>query len=101
MSTRHFRSSLAQVREAAFSHLQPTENVIRRGDVVMLELTRRVLARYNFNIVRTVVAGEATTELLELQGIVRECPLTRRRGDQAGGAPRRGRPERPCRASGL
>lgn len=52
-------------------HPLPTENVIHRGDAVMLELTG-VRARYNSNIVRTVVTGEATAELRELQVIVKE-----------------------------
>lgn len=53
-------------------HPLPTENVIVEGDPVMLELTG-VKARYNSNIVRTVVAGSASAELKELRAIVKEA----------------------------
>lgn len=52
-------------------HPLPTENLVREGDPVMLELTG-VRARYNSNIVRTVVCGAASPELRQLHAVVKE-----------------------------
>ncbi|CAN3129607.1 M24 family metallopeptidase [Mycobacterium sp. smrl_JER01] len=53
-------------------HGVPTDNVIGADDPVMLEFAG-VKARYNCNIVRTVVAGRASAELHDLYRIVTEA----------------------------
>lgn len=52
-------------------HALPTDRRLEPGDPVMVELTG-VSARYNANIVRTLVVGEADNRLRSLNGIVRE-----------------------------
>lgn len=53
-------------------HALPTERRLEPGDPVMVELTG-VSARYNANIVRTLVLGVADDRLRKLDGIVREA----------------------------
>lgn len=53
-------------------HGVPTDNVINADDPVMVEFAG-VKARYNCNIVRTVVAGTASSELRDLYRIVTDA----------------------------
>ncbi|WP_298590604.1 Xaa-Pro peptidase family protein [uncultured Kocuria sp.] len=53
-------------------HGVPTERVVEKGDPVMLEITGSH-GRYNSNIVRTVVAGEASPMLKELWKIANDA----------------------------
>lgn len=55
-------------------HAIPTDRIIQENDPIMVELTG-VSARYNSNIVRTLVAGQASSELSVLHGIVEEAFL--------------------------
>jgi Xaa-Pro aminopeptidase len=52
-------------------HAVPTARRVEAGDPVMVELTGS-MKRYNSNIVRTIVAGKASTGLKELWQIVTE-----------------------------
>jgi Xaa-Pro aminopeptidase len=56
-------------------HAVPSNRVIEPGDPVMFEITG-VSARYNSNIVRTLVAGEASPLLKQLWKIVTESFFT-------------------------
>ncbi len=53
-------------------HAVPTDRKVERGDPVMVELTGSC-KRYNSNIVRTVVAGKASTALRELWEIANDA----------------------------
>lgn len=53
-------------------HGLPTERVVEEGDPVMFEITGSY-DRYNSNIVRTVVAGEASTALKELWKVTNDA----------------------------
>lgn len=53
-------------------HAAPSARTVRDGDPVMFEITG-VAARYNSNIVRTLVAGTASPPLRELRDVVFEA----------------------------